>query len=160
VFGISRHIYLGHPVRASSGRGTIRRALDSGSIGLLRAEPLSTLALGLVNRDLAKAEGEGNIRTEELRKSDRWRTFQSLRAPVDGTVQKLTLSTIAGVVQRAQALKVPIPYESAARQSAGRGQGADLEQGHRLHPPRAKACGSSWRRISSLTCPPTFILLD
>jgi hemolysin D len=64
--------------------------------------------------DLAKAEGDGNIRTEELRKSDRRRTFQSLRAPVDGTVQQLTLSTIGGVVQPAQALMVPIPYKSAA----------------------------------------------
>jgi hypothetical protein len=34
-------------------------------------------------------KGEGNIRTEELRKSDRRRTFQTLRAPVDGTVQQL-----------------------------------------------------------------------
>jgi hemolysin D len=59
--------------------------------------------------DLAKAEGEGNIRTEELRKSDRRRTFQTLRAPVDGTVQQLTLSTIGGVVQPAQALMVIVP---------------------------------------------------
>jgi hypothetical protein len=72
-------------------------------------------ALALVKRDRNKAEGDGNIRTEELRKSDRRRTFQTLRAPVDGTVQQLTLSTIGGVVQPAQALMVPIPYKQRRR---------------------------------------------
>jgi multidrug resistance efflux pump len=106
------------------------------SIGLLKAKHQSSPALALVERHRNKAEGEGNIRTEELRKSDRRRTFQTLRAPVDGTVQQLTLSTIGGVVQPAQALMVPIPYKSAARQSAGRGRGANPEQRHRLHPRR------------------------
>jgi hemolysin D len=35
--------------------------------------------------------------------------MQLLRAPVDGTVQQLTLSTIGGVVQPAQALMVIVP---------------------------------------------------
>jgi hypothetical protein len=66
--------------------GSSPYGIDRTHDAVRRLKSQSSLALRLVKRDLAKAEGEGNIRTEELRKSDRRRTFQSLRAPVDRTV--------------------------------------------------------------------------
>jgi len=62
--------------------------------------------------DLATATDESSVRTEELRKSERRRVMQQLRAPVDGTVQQLVLHTVGGVVQPAQVLMVVVPSGS------------------------------------------------
>jgi hemolysin D len=59
--------------------------------------------------DLATAEGESSQRGEELRKSERRRVMQQLRAPVDGTVQQLAVHTVGGIVQPAQPLMVIVP---------------------------------------------------
>ena len=59
--------------------------------------------------ELAKAEDDVNLRSEELRKTGRKRDLQQIRAPVDGTVQQLAVHTIGGVVQPAQALLVIVP---------------------------------------------------
>ena len=59
--------------------------------------------------DLATAESESSVRTEELRKSERRRMLQQLRSPVDGVVQQLAVHTIGGVVQPAQPVMVIVP---------------------------------------------------
>ncbi len=62
--------------------------------------------------DMAKAQDEGALRTEELVKSSKRRTYQELRAPIDGVVQQLSVATIGGIVQPAQALMVIVPESS------------------------------------------------
>lgn len=59
--------------------------------------------------DLATASDLSNQRSEDLRKSERRRLFQQLRAPVDGIVQQLAVHTVGGVVQPAQPLLVIVP---------------------------------------------------
>lgn len=59
--------------------------------------------------DLVKAENDTVVRSEEVTKTDRRRTFQQLVSPVDGTVQQLAIHTVGGVVQPAQALMVIVP---------------------------------------------------
>ena len=59
--------------------------------------------------DLSTAEDDASLRTEELRKSERRKALQQLKAPVDGTVQQLAVHTIGGVVQAAQPLMVIVP---------------------------------------------------
>ena len=59
--------------------------------------------------DLVEASDRAAMAGEELRKSERRREFQELRAPVDGVVQQLAITTIGGVVQPAQALMVIVP---------------------------------------------------
>lgn len=62
--------------------------------------------------DLAEANDRAGIASEELRKAERRRKFQELRAPVDGVVQQLAVSTVGGVVQPAQPLLVIVPCSS------------------------------------------------
>ena len=62
--------------------------------------------------DLAEANDRAGLASEELRKAARRREFQELRAPVDGVVQQLAVSTVGGVVQPAQALMVIVPCQS------------------------------------------------
>ncbi len=64
--------------------------------------------------DLAKSEDESAIRTQELLKSDRRAEYQQLRAPIDGTIQQLSVNTIGGIVQPAQALMVIVPDGSTS----------------------------------------------
>jgi len=59
--------------------------------------------------ELAEAGDRAALADEELRKSARRREFQQLRAPVSGVVQQLSVTTIGGVVQPAQALMVIVP---------------------------------------------------
>lgn len=59
--------------------------------------------------DLATANDKAGQATEELRKSERRRSYQELRSPVDGVVQQVAVSTIGGVVQPAQPLMVIVP---------------------------------------------------
>ena len=59
--------------------------------------------------DLAKAQADAILRQEEVAKASTKRQFQRLAAPVDGTVQQLTLHTIGGVVEPAKPLMVIVP---------------------------------------------------
>jgi len=59
--------------------------------------------------DLAEANEEAGLAAEELTKAARRRQYQQLRAPVDGVVQQLAVSTVGGVVQPAQPLMVIVP---------------------------------------------------
>jgi hemolysin D len=59
--------------------------------------------------NLAKAQAEIALRTEELVKSRRRTSLQRLVAPVDGTVAQLAVHTIGGVVEAAKPLMVIVP---------------------------------------------------
>ena len=61
--------------------------------------------------EFADASRQASLAGEEVRKAQRRRAFQELRAPVDGVVQQLSVTTIGGVVQPAQALMVVVPCE-------------------------------------------------
>lgn len=81
------------------------------SMGALEAESAKLregFAKGAVT-ELSEATDQSALAAEELRKSQRRRAFQQLRAPVSGTVQQLVLATVGGVVQPAQALMVIVP---------------------------------------------------
>lgn len=81
------------------------------SIGRLDAE-LRALRASFgktVVTELADASDRANLAGEELRKAERRRQYQELRAPVDGVVQQLAVSTVGGVVQPAQPLMVIVP---------------------------------------------------
>jgi len=71
----------------------------------------ATFGRGAVS-EKAEAEDRSAMAAEELRKSARRREFQQIRAPVDGTVQQLTVTTIGGVVQPAEPIMVIVPDEA------------------------------------------------
>ena len=90
------------------------RARAEAAIGRLDAE-LRSLRAGFGRTavtDLAEANDRASMAGEELRKAERMRRFQELRAPVDGVVQQLAVSTVGGVVQPAQPLMVIVPCSS------------------------------------------------
>ncbi|HEX8125217.1 MAG TPA: HlyD family type I secretion periplasmic adaptor subunit [Allosphingosinicella sp.] len=62
--------------------------------------------------EMATAEDESSLRGEELRKSERRRSLQQLRSPVDGVVQQLAVHTVGGVVQPAEPLMIIVPSGS------------------------------------------------
>jgi len=62
--------------------------------------------------EMATAEDESSVRGEELRKSERRRSLQQLRSPVDGVVQQLAVHTVGGVVQPAEPLMIIVPSGS------------------------------------------------
>ena len=90
------------------------------SIGRLNAELRSLRAnFGKTAvTDLAEANNRVGMANEELRKAARRRQFQELRAPVDGVVQQLAVTTVGGVVQPAQALMAIVPCRSGDASSA------------------------------------------
>jgi hemolysin D len=59
--------------------------------------------------ELSEAQEKSGLSRQEVTKSQRRKDFYELRAPVSGTVQQLSISTIGGVVQPAQALMVIVP---------------------------------------------------
>lgn len=69
--------------------------------------------------DLAEANDKAGLAGEELRKAERRRQYQELRAPVDGVVQQLAVSTVGGVVQPAQSLMVIVPCRAAEATGTG-----------------------------------------
>ena len=78
--------------------------------------------------DLAEANDKAGMAGEELRKAERRRQYQELRAPVDGVVQQIAVSTVGGVVQPAQPLMVIVPCSSAeASGQAGCASGLSVE---------------------------------
>lgn len=90
------------------------------SIGRIDAELLSLRASfgRTAVTDLAEANDRASMASEELRKSERMRQFQEIRAPVDGVVQQLSVTTVGGVVQPAQPLMVIVPCSSGDAKSA------------------------------------------
>lgn len=60
--------------------------------------------------DLAKAQSEAMLRQEELTKARRKSRLQRLVAPVDGTVQQLSVHTLGGVVEPVRPLLIVVPY--------------------------------------------------
>lgn len=92
------------------------------SIGRLDAE-LRALRAGFGKTavtDLAEASDRASLAGEELRKAERRRQFQELRAPVDGVVQQLAVTTVGGVVQPAQPLMVIVPCSAGDAGNAAR----------------------------------------
>lgn len=90
------------------------RTRAQAAIGRLDAE-LQALRAGFGRTavtDLAEANDRVSMASEELRKAERMRQFQELRAPVDGVVQQLAVTTVGGVVQPAQPLLVIVPCSS------------------------------------------------
>lgn len=63
--------------------------------------------------DLSEAQDKSTLAAEELRKTTRRRELQQLRAPVDGTVQQLSVATIGGVVEPAKPIMVIVPDDAA-----------------------------------------------
>jgi hemolysin D len=59
--------------------------------------------------DLAKAESDARLRTEELTKATNRSSLQRLVSPVDGTVTQLTVHTVGGVVEAAKPIMVIVP---------------------------------------------------
>ena len=59
--------------------------------------------------ELSEASARATIAEQDLRKAQRITRYQRLRAPIDGVVQQLSVSTIGGVVQPAQPLLVVVP---------------------------------------------------
>ena len=80
----------------------------SGGIAQARAE-----ARARILADLARAEGEANLKREELVKSAQRSSLQTLIAPVDGTVAQLAVYTIGGVVEATKPLMVIVPKGGA-----------------------------------------------
>lgn len=78
--------------------------------------------------DLAEAADKASLAGEELRKAERRRQFQEIRAPVDGVVQQLAVTTVGGVVQPAQPLMVIVPCKPAdTAQGVGCAAGITVE---------------------------------
>jgi len=82
------------------------------ALGRQRAQTEAEFRKTLLS-DLAEAEGQANEHGEEARKAAQKRTLQTLRAPVDGTVQQLAVHTVGGVVTPAQQLMVIVPNDAA-----------------------------------------------
>jgi hemolysin D len=60
--------------------------------------------------DLSKAQSEEMLREEELTKARQKSHLQRLVAPVDGTVQQITVHTVGGVVEAVRPLMVVVPH--------------------------------------------------
>ncbi|PQA87545.1 HlyD family type I secretion periplasmic adaptor subunit [Hyphococcus luteus] len=61
--------------------------------------------------ELAEAEARARLAREDLNKADLRRDLQSLKAPVDGVVQQLSVYTVGAVVKPADPLLVVVPGE-------------------------------------------------
>ena len=59
--------------------------------------------------DLAKAQADAVLKSEDVTKALRRATLQHLGAPIDGTVQQLAVHTIGGVVETGKAVMVIVP---------------------------------------------------
>ena len=67
------------------------------------------MARAKVLDDLAKAQANVALRTEELVKSSKRSSLQQLLSPVDGTVAQLAVHTIGGVVEIAKPIMIIVP---------------------------------------------------
>jgi len=98
---------------------TANAAKARASIGTLDAE-LRSLREGFgktAATEQAEANDKAGLASEELHKSARRREYQEMRAPVDGVVQQLAVTTIGGVVQPAQPLMLIVPCQAGAAQA-------------------------------------------
>lgn len=95
-------VQLAHAARAQAAIGRLNAEMRS-----LR-ETFGKTAI----TDLSEANDRVGLASEELRKAGRRRQYQELRAPVDGVVQQLAVTTVGGVVQPAQRLMVIVPCTS------------------------------------------------
>lgn len=77
--------------------------------------------------DFAAAENEAGLASEQLRKASRMRQYQELRAPVDGVIQQLAVTTVGGIVQPAQPLMVIVPCSGGAANVANCNGGIAVE---------------------------------
>lgn len=73
-------------------------------VALSRAE-----ARAKVLQDLARAQSEARLRAEELVKSEQRSKLQRLVSPVDGTVARLAVHTVGGVVEPAKPVMIIVP---------------------------------------------------
>ncbi|MBV9586512.1 MAG: HlyD family efflux transporter periplasmic adaptor subunit, partial [Alphaproteobacteria bacterium] len=62
--------------------------------------------------DLAKPEQQASQSGQELVKAAQKAQLQTLRAPIDGTVQQLAVHTLGGVVTPAQPVLVIVPDQA------------------------------------------------
>jgi hemolysin D len=62
--------------------------------------------------DLAQAQDNATLRSQEIAKTGMRNRLMQLRSPVDGTVQQIAIHTRGGVVEPAQALMVIVPRDS------------------------------------------------
>lgn len=105
------------------------RARALASIKRLDAE-LAALSAGFGRTavtDFAEAESEAGLASEQLRKAARMRQYQELRAPVDGVIQQLAVTTVGGIVQPAQPLMVIVPCSGTAASAATCNGGITVE---------------------------------
>lgn len=65
-----------------------------------------------VSAELAEATRKRDAMRQELIKANQRRDYQTLRAPIDGVVQQLAISTLGGVVTQAQPLLAVVPENS------------------------------------------------
>lgn len=77
--------------------------------------------------DMAEAENNAGLASEELLKASRRRQYQELRAPVDGVVQQLAVTTVGGIVQPAQPLMVIVPCSGGGADAASCNGGVTVE---------------------------------
>jgi hemolysin D len=77
--------------------------------------------------DFAEAESEAGLASEQLRKAARMRQYQELRAPVDGVVQQLAVTTVGGIVQPAQPLMVIVPCSGGGTDASSCNGGVTVE---------------------------------
>ena len=77
--------------------------------------------------DFAEAESEAGLASEQLRKAARMRQYQELRAPVDGVVQQLAVTTVGGIVQPAQPLMVIVPCSGSGADASSCNGGVTVE---------------------------------
>lgn len=66
-----------------------------------------------VAAELSEASRKRDTARQELIKASQRQAFQVLRAPIDGVVQQLAVSTVGGVVTPAQALMIIVPGNTA-----------------------------------------------
>jgi hemolysin D len=105
-----RHVEMTRDRNAAVERRS-RAALEIAGLDQQMAEAKAQ-ARGQVLADLAAAEAEVRLRREELTKAAQRSALQRVTAPVDGTVQQLTLATLGGVVEAAKPLMVVVPSSS------------------------------------------------
>lgn len=65
-----------------------------------------------VSSEIAEAGKRRDATQQELKKANQRKELQVLRAPIDGVVQQLAVTTVGGVVTQAQALMTIVPENS------------------------------------------------
>jgi hemolysin D len=74
---------------------------------------------GQVGTELAQAMAQRDEAAQELVKARQRQALQTLRAPIDGVVQQLAVTTVGGVVTAAQPLLTLVPHQATLEVEAG-----------------------------------------